>query len=94
MRTVLVVLIVGVARLALAAGRGPLGRGEAPRATDLLRAETLAEQAEKRLRLPARRSAGWARGGSGWSAEGKKVPRSEPVVIQVRPPRPRRSRGD
>ena len=43
---------------------------ETPRATDLLRAEKLATEAEKRLQLPARRAPGWRRGGAGWDEPG------------------------
>jgi hypothetical protein len=63
--------------------------GEAPSATDLLRAGKLAEQAEKRLARPKRPVARWAKGGSGWSSRRGSAERAEPpVVINVRPPRP------
>ena len=63
---------------------------EAPRATDLLRAEKLAEQAEKRLKLPAPRSAGWKKGGHGWEARGESTAEpSPPVTINLGSPRRR-----
>jgi hypothetical protein len=41
--------------------------GEAPRATDLLRAKRMADEAAARLQLRAPKRAGWARGGTGWT---------------------------
>ena len=86
MKTLLVsVAILFTARVA-PAGAPPVLRGnEAPRATDLLRAEKLAEQAEKRRTLPAPRHPGWKRGGGGWDARGP-APAAPPVLINVRPP--------
>jgi hypothetical protein len=44
------------------------GGSETPRATDLFRAERMAEDARKRLELPRPTSRrGWARGGTGWT---------------------------
>jgi hypothetical protein len=70
----------------VAAGAPPVLRGhEAPRATDLLRAQKLAEQAKKRRTLPAPRHPGWKRGSGGWDDRGP-APAAPPVVINVRPP--------
>jgi hypothetical protein len=87
MKTLLVVGMIVVMTRVVAAGAPPVLRGsEAPRATDLLRAEKLAEQAERRRTLPARRHPGWKRGGGGWNDGGSaRTERSEPVVINVRP---------
>ena len=79
-----VTFVVGCARFSLAAPRA----GEAPSATDLLRAEKLADQARKRLSQSPRLVARWAKGGSGWSGRADARTESErPVVINVRPPR-------
>jgi len=76
------------AGLATALPRG----GEAPSATDLLRAEKLAEQARKRLRQTARPTARWAHGGSGFGdGPREQTEKENPVVINVRPPRERKS---
>ena len=94
MKNTLVAMIV----LSLCAGaegatRPRLPGAEAPRATDLLRAETLADQAEKRLRMPARRGPGWLRGGSGWNDGGDAAPAArDPVIINVHPSRRRAPR--
>src|SRR5262245_60260634 len=86
--TTLMIGFVVAAALASALPRG----GEAPSATDLLRAEKLAEQAQKRLRQPARSTARWAHGGSGFGDGPRERPAEEsPVVINVRPPRERKS---
>ena len=75
---------VVAAGLATALPRG----GEAPSATDLLRAEKLAEQAQSRLRQPARPTARWAHGGSGFGdGSRERTDQQTPVVINVRPPR-------
>ena len=87
-KLVLVAVLVGVAPVSTRAERPMLRGSEAPRATDLLRAEKLAEQAEKRLRLPAPRSAKWKKGGGGWDAPGERAAEGqEHVIINVRPPR-------
>jgi hypothetical protein len=83
---VMMAAIVVMARVAAGGGRPVLGGSEAPRATDLLRAQKLAEQAEKRRTLPARRGPGWRRGGSGWDDGGRaRAETSESVVINVGP---------
>ena len=75
------------------AQRPQLRSPEAPRATDLLRAETLAEQAAKRLRPPSRKGAGWRRGGSGWDDDGAAAPAPpDPVIIHLHPSRRRAPR--
>jgi hypothetical protein len=62
--------------------------GETPRATHLLRAEKLAEQAARRLRLPERRAPGWRQGGTGFGSEPAPPPsRGGSVVIRVPPAR-------
>jgi hypothetical protein len=72
----------------LFAGVGDARRaGETPRATDLLRAEKLADEAEKRLQLPRKRTAGWRRGGAGFDGAGPRAPESGGVTIKVAPPR-------
>jgi hypothetical protein len=87
------VAMVGVVAWAsgtLATRRGPAD--ETPRATDLLRAERLAEEAEARRRLPqpGHRST-WKRGGDGFDG-GTAQPASRPsdVIINLRPPTQRR----
>jgi hypothetical protein len=71
----------------------PTHGGETARATDLLRAEKLAEQARKRLETPVRRAPGWKRGGSGWGEPETATadPRSS-VTINVNPSRRRAPR--
>jgi hypothetical protein len=63
-----------------------------PRATDLLRAETLAERARQRLKLPARSGPGWRHGGAGWGDEPKPPPPPASLTIKVAPPRKRTER--
>jgi hypothetical protein len=83
-KTTLAVMLLGLAAAPAGAERPMLRGREAPHATDLLRAEKLAEQAERRLRLPAPRSAGWKKGGHGWDARGEAPPRSsERVTINL-----------
>jgi len=93
MRTMLMAMLLGSAGLALADEHPRLRGAETPRATDLLRAEKLAEQAKRRLRLPAKRGPGWLHGGSAWGEEAVSPPPDGPVVIQAPPPR-RRARRD
>ena len=83
---VVMAAIVVMTQVAHAGERPVLGGSETPRATDLLRAQKLAEQAEKRRTLPARRGPGWRRGGSGWNDGGPaRAEPSESVVINVEP---------
>ncbi len=84
------IVLVTVCAGAEGATHPQLPGAAAPRATDLLRAETLAEQAEKRLRMPARRGPGWLRGGSGWNDGSDAAPAPhDPVIINVHPSRRR-----
>ena len=87
MRTTIVMLMLSVLGLARGAERPVLRGGEAPRATALLRAETLAEQARKRLRVPAKRGQGWQKGGSGWGGPAMDRERERPMIIDVHPQR-------
>jgi hypothetical protein len=91
MKTLLMaVVVIAGASLGAAAERPRLREREAPRATDLLRAERMAEQARKRLKLPARHGAGWQHGGSGWdSADLPAEHEPGSVAINVRPARRR-----
>jgi hypothetical protein len=84
--------VVGGVALLLGDSSGARAPGETPRATDLLRAEKLATETEKRLQLPARRPPGWRRGGSGWDEPGRAraADRRDAVTIQVRPARGRK----
>ena len=83
-------IFVGLWGVATAAGRPRLDGREAPRATDLLRAETLARQAERRLHQPPGRRGGWVRGGTGWAASARTPPEREPsIIIRTAPVRRR-----
>jgi hypothetical protein len=85
-RMTLVVMLLGFSVRPALAERPMLRGREAPRATDLLRAEKLAEQAEKRLKVPPRHGGGWKKGGHGWDARGEAAAEGpEPVIINVRP---------
>ena len=85
-----IAVLVGLASSA-AAERPTLTEREAPRATDLLRAQHLAEQAERRLRLPSAHSSGWKKGGDGWDARGEaSTEPSDGVIINLESPRRRR----
>jgi hypothetical protein len=79
--------MVGGVSLLLGGSSGARAPGETPRATDLLRAEKLATEVEKRLQLPAR----WQRGGAGWDDPGRarSADRRDAVTIHVRPARAR-----
>ncbi len=81
--------------LGVAAAVQPPG-AETPRATDLLRAERLAEDVRRRLELPpVPVEGGWRRGGQGWKRResAAKVATDGDVIINVEPPSPRRSGG-
>ena len=82
-------MVVSIGGLAAAAERPRLTGREAPRATDLLRAETLAEQAHERLRVPKREPAHWRHGGAGWESGGgtPKPADAGSVTIRVSPGR-------
>src|SRR4029077_3685494 len=63
---------------------------EPPRATDLLRAELLAEDVRRRLELPpVHVEAGWRRGGQGWRRKepGAKAATDGALIINVKPPK-------
>ena len=94
MKTLLVmVIVIATTRPALAADLLRSRTGETPRATDLLRAEKMAEEAQRRLALPKRKTARWLRGGTGWNERASKATTdADPVVINVRPPRPKTRR--
>ena len=81
------VLVGGCWVLGASAALQPPG-AETPRATDLLRAERLADEVRRRLELPpARAEAGWRRGGQGWAAgAAAKVATDGDVIINVKPP--------
>ena len=79
----LLLVLTGVP--SLAGAREPRA-AETPRATDLLRAERLAEQARGRLELPRKRPARWAHGGDGWDAAEPAAPPPH-VTIHVGAPR-------
>src|SRR2546428_9791422 len=64
-RTLIVMVLMSVVAGPASAQRPRLSGPEAPRATDLLRAETLAEQAERRLKTRAPRGPAWRHGGAG-----------------------------
>jgi hypothetical protein len=90
MRTLTIVTILAIASAALAGQHSSAGQAEAPRATDLLRAEKMAREARERLQLRQRPTAKWLRGGRGWSAKQAEEPRAP--TIKVHPGR-RTSRG-
>jgi hypothetical protein len=94
----MVMMVLSLGGLARAEERPRLSGREAPRATDLLRAETLAERARERLRMPRQKSAGWKHGGSGWTSGGSSPPTAPPaggsVTIRLSPGRRPRSRVD
>ena len=93
MKTLVAVgIVVVVARVAAAGAPVVLRESESPRATDLLRAEKLAEQAEKRRTLPpSRHRAEWKRGGKGWDDHAARAEPSDSVVINLgSPPTKRR----
>jgi hypothetical protein len=90
MRVMAVVVgVLSVVNVPAAAERPRLRGGESPRATALLRAETLAEQARQRLHLPSRRGGGWEKGGSGWEASPKEKEREKPIILKLPTPRRR-----
>jgi hypothetical protein len=63
---------------------------ETPRATDLLRAERLADEVRRRLELPPPHvEAGWRHGGQGWRRQepAAKLATDGDVIINVKPPK-------
>src|SRR5438876_9378542 len=92
-RTLIVMILMSVVADPASAQRPRLRGPEAPRATDLLRAETLAEQAERRLKARAPRGPAWRHGGSGWGGESGAAPAPrESVIIHLHPWRRRAPR--
>jgi hypothetical protein len=66
MQTVLIASIL-VARVASGGTAAGLPQGnETPRATDLLRAKRMADEAAGRLEMRAPKRGAWVRGGGGW----------------------------
>jgi hypothetical protein len=89
MRTMLAMMVVGglVGSRAVAVVEQP--RGETPRATDLLRAERMAEEVRRRLELPPLRDVGgWKRGGDGWRRRerGSALATDGDLIINLKPP--------
>jgi len=89
MKRIVTIVMVALLARGAAGDEHPTLRGrEAPSVTDLLRAERLAEQAQKRLGTSKKRGPGWVRGGSGWDAPGAGgPPASPPVIINMRSPK-------
>jgi hypothetical protein len=83
-------VILSLVAVAGAAERPRIRDRESPRATDLLRAESLATQVERRRKLPARRSE-WVRGGGGWGKARRATGEAAPKIV-IKPPALRRSR--
>jgi hypothetical protein len=83
MHVVMMVVALGIARLAWAGGSPALTEHESPRATDLLRAQRLAERTQSRLRVPRPSRRGWAHGGDGWNAPPKPADQEPRVTINV-----------
>jgi len=96
MRTILlVVVIMGGIWVSRAAAVVEQPRSETPRATDLLRAERLAEDVRRRLELPPTHvEAQWRHGGHGWPrrAPEAKVATDGDVIINVKPGKSARGR--
>ncbi|MCW5891254.1 MAG: hypothetical protein KIT14_11975 [bacterium] len=94
MRWLLVVMMVGGLGIGGASGARSSPALEPPRATDLLRAQRMAEDVEDRRRMPAaQRGSRWRRGGEGgWgSREGSASPRGGEAIEETPPSR--RGRG-
>src|SRR2546426_10898920 len=89
-RTLIVMVLMSVVAGPASAQRPRLSGPEAPRATDLLRAETLAEQAERRLKTRAPRGPAWRHGGSGGGDDSGAAPAPHQAVIIHPHPSPRR----
>src|SRR2546428_2789158 len=88
-RTLIVMVLMSVVAGPASAGRPRLPGPAAPRATDLLRAETLAEQAERRLKTRAPRGPAWRHGGAGGGG-GSGAPPAPPPARLIPPHPPRR----
>jgi hypothetical protein len=86
-------IVIGIACVSSAGERPQLRGAETPRATDLLRAERLAEKADEWRRLPARKFPGWLKGGAGWTGTRGPSRETPRVTVRVAPPRrPRESK--
>ena len=81
---------VGVAVICAAGDRPRLDGRETPRATDLLRAERMAEQVRKRLKMPSPPRSGWEHGGSGWDAPSAMQPDADAKDLIIKMPPPKR----
>src|SRR5256886_10904130 len=90
-RTLVAMVLVSAVAGPASAGRPRLPSPAAPRATDLLRAETLAEQAERRLKARAPRGPAWRHGGAGWGDESGAPPAPREALIIPLHPRRRRA---
>jgi hypothetical protein len=88
-KTIVSVMVFGVAAAAGATERPALRDREAPRATDLLRAEHEAQRVGRRLRRPNTGVHGWVRGGSGWTSATEVTEERSDVIINLRTPRRR-----
>src|SRR2546428_11435073 len=88
-RTLIVMVLMSVVAGPASAQRPRLSGPEAPRATDLLRAETLAEQAERRLKTRAPRGPAWRHAGAGGAEDSGAPPAPREAVITPPPPPPR-----
>jgi hypothetical protein len=90
MRTMLMLAIASGLWVCRAAALSDAPRSETPRATDLLRAERLAEEVRRRLELPPPHvEATWRHGGHGWRRKEPtaKVATDGDVIINVKPPK-------
>jgi hypothetical protein len=92
MRSLLLLCVLATAGVATAESPAALGSRETARATDLLRAQKLADEAARRLRLPAARTrTAWAHGGDGWTRRDPPEATRDPgVTIRLAPERRRR----
>jgi hypothetical protein len=89
-KSVIVVVMIALVPSFARAERPRLDEREAPRATDLLQAQRLADQAKKRLEMPSHHGGGWKHGGSAWGDDEPSHGR-EPrdVIINLDSPRRR-----
>ncbi len=93
MRTMLAMLMLGGLLGSRAVGLVDQPRSETPRATDLLRAERMAEDVRRRLELPQPREISrWKRGGDGWQRHegGAALATDGDLIINVKPPASKR----
>jgi hypothetical protein len=71
MRTLVVVVMVGILGVSSGFAARKVPKDEPPRATDLLRAQRFAEEVEERRKLPPPiQGSGWRKGGTGWDTPG------------------------